>query len=200
MGQTILKKINQTSGLSFVDSYGTASVLIDFSNVNSIKKNIEIALTNSTPLVIGTTGLREPDFLLLREASKKIPVFHSSNMSEGMAAFKTLVSEAAKKLGENASVEIIETHHIHKMDTPSGTAILLKEMLPLERGVKVTSIREGEVMGEHKVIFSVGSEIIELTHKAGNREIFATGALKAAKWLILQKPGYYSMDDALDAT
>jgi 4-hydroxy-tetrahydrodipicolinate reductase len=198
MGQSIQMEISQNSDFSLIHTLEDADILIDFSTPEATKKSAKLAQKYSIPLVIGTTGLGESELEILREGAKVTPILHSNNMSLGMATFKSLVVETAKKLGDDVTIEIIETHHIHKIDAPSGTAISLKEALPNPVDVKISSLREGEVFGEHIVKFSNDHEVIELKHTANGREIFAQGALKAALWLQGKPSGFYTLDDMLN--
>ncbi|MGY8985052.1 MAG: 4-hydroxy-tetrahydrodipicolinate reductase [Sphingomonadales bacterium] len=198
MGKSILLEIGEAQDLEFSPTCEKANVLIDFSNVSAVFKNLRLATNALIPLVVGTTGLGETEWDSLKEASKAIPILHSNNMSKGIALFKNLVKKTAVTLEGNVSIEIIETHHIQKIDSPSGTAIMLKNALPSKINVKITSIREGRNIGEHTVRFSNGAEVIELKHFALSRQVFAKGAISASRWLIKQPPGLYSIDDVLE--
>ena len=169
-------------------------------------------------IVIGTTGFTEPELAEIKAASSEIPVFISPNMSLGVNLLFRLTSEAAKNL-PGYQVEITETHHDQKVDAPSGTAKKLAEVVAEARGnnlaevavygregrpgprkpeeIGIHALRIGDVVGEHTVIFAAAGERIELTHKAGSRNILASGAIKAALFLSKQKPGLYSMDDLI---
>jgi 4-hydroxy-tetrahydrodipicolinate reductase len=152
-------------------------------------------------LVIGTTGHSQEQRRLIEKTAQSLPVVFASNFSIGVNVLFWLTRKAAEQLGGDFDAEIIETHHTMKKDAPSGTAKTLAEILKAAKKtpseIPVQSIREGDVVGEHTVIFSGPSERLELTHRAASREIFALGALRAAKWIIDQPPGLYSMQDVL---
>ena len=214
MGKSILLEIGEAQDLEFSPTCEKANVLIDFSNVSAVFKNLRLATNALIPLVVGTTGLGETEWDSLKEASKAIPILHSNNMSKGIALFKNLVKKTAVTLEGNVSSglphigtfgEVARTsmminalNHIQKIDSPSGTAIMLKNALPSKINVKITSIREGRNIGEHTVRFSNGAEVIELKHFALSRQVFAKGAISASRWLIKQPPGLYSIDDVLE--
>ncbi len=151
-------------------------------------------------MVIGTTGLTDAQTKEIEVAANKLPIVFSTNMSIGVNLLFKLVKETAAKLSKDYSVRIIEAHHIHKKDAPSGTAKHLAAIVG-NTGFKVAdikSIREGEIIGDHEVVFDSGVDTIRLSHSAKTRDIFAKGALAAAKWLVKKKPGLYSMQDVLN--
>ncbi len=172
-------------------------VVIDFSAPEVSLVLAEQAAEKKFKLVIGTTGFGEAEEKMLSEAARKTAIVKAPNMSLGVNVFFKLAQEAARALGYDA--EIIETHHVHKKDKPSGTALFAGGLIEKATGknVKYQSLREGEVVGDHKVIFTGPSERIELFHHAGSRDTFAAGALQAAKWVVKQKPGLYGMKDVL---
>ena len=176
-------------------------VAIDFSNANAVSEICAAAAQHRKPLVTGTTGHSQEQRRLVEQTAESVPVVFSSNFSIGVNVLFWLTRKAAEELGSNFDVEIVETHHKMKKDAPSGTAKTLAEVLKATKKtqseIPIQSIREGDVVGEHTVIFSGPSERLELTHRAASREIFARGALRAAKWIINQPPGLYSMQDAL---
>jgi 4-hydroxy-tetrahydrodipicolinate reductase len=198
------------------DFTGEADIIVDFSNASALTGLVDYALSRNMPLLIATTGLAEDQIELLKEASAKIPVFRTGNMSLGVNILCELVKKTAKILGEGFDIEIVEKHHNTKVDAPSGTALMLAEAA--KEGVKdakyvyerqsrrqkrekneigIHSIRGGTIVGEHEVIFAGFDEVITLSHSASSRELFATGALKAAVFLAEQKPGLYSMADVV---
>ncbi len=182
-----------------LDVIKAAGVLIEFTTPQATIEHIKAAVRFSIPVVVGTTGLSEGDLAELKKASKKIPVLFSPNMSVGVNCLFGLIGDAAKRLGPDYQVNITEAHHIHKKDSPSGTAKRLAEIIK-ESGSEVTgikAIREGEIVGDHRVIFESAVDRIELFHSAKTRDIFAIGALRAAKFIIGKKPGLYSMEDVL---
>jgi 4-hydroxy-tetrahydrodipicolinate reductase len=176
-------------------------VAIDFSNADAITEVSAAALQHHKPLVIGTTGHSQEQRRLIEETAQSLPVVFASNFSIGVNVLFWLTRKAAEQLGGDFDAEIIETHHKMKKDAPSGTAKTLAEVLKATKKtqteIPIQSIREGDVVGEHTVIFRGPSERLELTHRAASREIFARGALHAAKWIINQPPGLYSMQDVL---
>ena len=201
--------------------FSDSDVVIDFTTPQSTLQNILTASELSTPLVIGTTGLDEKIVDAVKEHSKKIPILQSSNMSVGMNLLFDFVYHAASTLKEvDYDIEISESHHKHKIDAPSGTAITLGEQAAKGRKVdfndakeldriNLTSVRKkgsigfavtrgGEIAGEHTVSFIGKDDRIDLIHKAHNRSIFVKGAIKAAIFLSKQKKGLYSMKDVVE--
>lgn len=190
-----------------------ADVIIDFSNPEAIEELSKYALKRDMPLVIGTTGLKESHKDMLIEASRDVAVFVSHNMCLGVFLMVNLARKAAKIL-KNYDVEIVEKHHNQKIDAPSGTALMIADSIKKERPdakyiysrknrnqkrskneIGIHSIRAGNIVGEHQVIFGGKNEVIEITHSLGSRNVLAEGALRAAKFIISQKPGLYTMDD-----
>src|SRR5262249_61772776 len=157
------------------------------------------ALHHGKPLVIGTTGRSQQQRKAIEETAHSAPVVLASNFSVGVNVLLWLTQRAAELLGSDFNPEIVETHHKMKKDAPSGTGKTLAEILKAVRNseIPIQSIREGDVVGEHTIIFSGPGESLELTHRAANRGIFALGALRAAKWIINKPPGLYSMQDVL---
>ena len=199
-----------------------SDVAIDFSLADATPSVLEAVLAAEIPLVIGVSGLNSETLAAIDGISQTVPILYDRNMSLGIAVLDRLVREAAATLGAGFDAEIHETHHVHKKDAPSGTALKLgaslaaarqqefdsvmeydptglnRPLTPGQIGFEVT--REGEVPGEHTVILTSGSERLELKHVALNRRVFADGALKAAQWLVSQPPGLYSMHHLLLAT
>lgn len=196
-----------------------SDVLIDFSSPGALKDNLEDAMLAKKPIVIGTTGLEESHHHLIDAAAHSIPVLQTGNMSLGVNLIAALVESAAAKLGEDWDIEIVEMHHRHKVDAPSGTALLLGEAAARGRGITLAdhsergrdgitgarkrgsigfaALRGGSVAGDHQVIFATDDERIEIGHRAENRTIFARGAVKAALWLAAQPAGRYDMKSVL---
>jgi 4-hydroxy-tetrahydrodipicolinate reductase len=176
-------------------------VAIDFSHADAITEICAAAFQHRKPLVIGTTGHSKEQRRIIEETARSLPIVFASNFSIGVNVLFWLARKAAEQLGGDFDAEIIETHHKMKKDAPSGTAKTLAEVLKAAKKtqseIPIQSIREGDVVGEHTVIFSGPSERLELTHRAASREIFALGALRAAKWIISQPAGLYSMQDVL---
>ncbi|MBN2825789.1 MAG: 4-hydroxy-tetrahydrodipicolinate reductase, partial [Campylobacterales bacterium] len=176
------------------------------------------ALKNPKPLVIATTGFTPHQQNLMMEASKAMPLLYSSNMSVGIALLKQLVEQVSRTL-KDFDIEIVEQHHRHKVDSPSGTAITLGEFAAKGRGQKledvrisgrdgqigarskdeiaVMALRGGDIVGRHTVGFYNDGEFLELNHTATSRDTFSKGALRAAKWLVSQEIGFYSINDCL---
>jgi 4-hydroxy-tetrahydrodipicolinate reductase len=175
-------------------------VAVDFSQADATAEICRIALEYSKPFVIGTTGHSQDQRRIIEETAQSVPIVFASNFSIGVNVLFWLTRKAAEQLGGDFDAEIIETHHTMKKDVPSGTAKTLADVLKarkMQSEIPIRSIREGDVVGEHTVIFSGPSERLELTHRAASREIFARGALRAAKWIIGKPAGLYSMQDVL---
>jgi 4-hydroxy-tetrahydrodipicolinate reductase len=174
-------------------------VAIDFSQADSIDEICRAASQHGKSLVIGTTGHSQRQRKTIEETAHSVPIVLASNFSVGVNVLFWLTQKAAELLGADFNPEIVETHHKMKKDAPSGTAKTLAEILKATRNseIPIQSIREGEIVGEHAVIFRGPGESLELTHRAANRGIFALGALRAAKWIINKPPGLYSMQDVL---
>jgi 4-hydroxy-tetrahydrodipicolinate reductase len=176
-------------------------VIVDFSHAQAIDEICRAALQHSKALVIGTTGHSQEQRRTIEEAVRSLPIVFASNFSVGVNVLFWLTRKAAELLGRDFNPQIIETHHKMKKDAPSGTAKTLAELLKaaqkIQNEIPIQPIREGEVVGEHTVIFTGPSERLELTHRAASREIFARGALRAARWIVGRPPGLYSMQDVL---
>ena len=211
MGKTISGLANGDSEIDLVGQcdFGdpiepamkNCDVAIDFSNADAVPEICRVALQHRKALVIGTTGHSEEQHRMIEETAQSLPIVFASNFSIGVNVLFWLTSKAAERLGGDFDAKIVETHHKMKRDAPSGTAKTLAEVLKANRKtqseIPIESIRQGDVVGEHTVIFSGPSERLELTHRAARREIFARGALRAAKWIINQPPGLYSMQNVL---
>jgi 4-hydroxy-tetrahydrodipicolinate reductase len=176
-----------------------SDVAIDFSQADSIDEICPAASQHSKSLVIGTTGHSQQQRKTIEETAHSVPIVLASNFSVGVNVLFWLTQQGAELLGSEFKPEIVETHHKMKKDAPSGTAKTLAEILKAVRNseIQTQSIREGDVVGEHTVIFKGPGEQLELTHRAANRGIFALGALRAAKWIVRKPPGLYSMQDVL---
>ncbi len=176
-------------------------VIVDFSHAGAIDEICRAASQHGKSLVIGTTGHSQEQRRIIEKAAESLPIVFASNFSIGVNVLFWLTRKAAELLGRDFSPEIIETHHKMKKDAPSGTAKTLADVLKtvqkIQSEIPIQSIREGEVVGEHTVIFSGPGERVELTHRAANREIFARGAVRAAKWIVGKPAGLYSMHDVL---
>jgi 4-hydroxy-tetrahydrodipicolinate reductase len=209
MGQTVRDlaqsdpEIKITAQCDLGDSIEPAmkicDVAIDFSQAESIDEICRAALQHGKSLVIGTTGHSRQQRKTIQETAHSVPIVLASNFSVGVNVLFWLTQKAAELLGSDFNPEIVETHHTMKKDAPSGTAKTLAEVLKAVRNseIPIQSIREGDVVGEHSVIFRGSSERLELTHRTANRGIFALGALRAAKWIVHKRAGLYSMQDVL---
>lgn len=178
-----------------------ADVIIDFSLFEATEKVAAAVARFGRPLVCGVSGLGEAQLAALEEAAKSVPVVYDRNMSQGIAVLQELVARAARSLGDEYAIEIHETHHIHKKDAPSGTALKLGESIAEARdrddSVHYQSERRGEVPGDHEVIFSSPTERLTLGHSVTTRSVFAEGALRATRWIANRQPGLYDMHDVL---
>jgi 4-hydroxy-tetrahydrodipicolinate reductase len=196
-----------------------SDVLVDFSSPGGLEASLDACVAAGKPIVIGTTGLAERHHFLIDDAACDIPILQTGNTSLGVNMLAALVEQAARQLGADWDIEILEMHHRHKVDAPSGTALLLGEAAAKGRAVNLkdhsergrdgitgarppgnigfASLRGGSVAGDHSVIFASDNERIELIHRAENRAIFASGAVKAAEWLARQNAGRYNMQEVL---
>jgi 4-hydroxy-tetrahydrodipicolinate reductase len=186
-------------GNSIEPAMKNCDVAIDFSQADSLDDICRAALQHRKSLVIGTTGHSQQQRKTIETTAHSVPIVLASNFSVGVNVLFWLTRKTAQLLGSGFDPEIVERHHKMKKDAPSGTAKTLGEIVKALRNseIPIQSIREGDVVGEHTVIFTGPGERLELTHRAANREIFAAGALRAAKWIINKPPGLYSMQDVL---
>ncbi len=192
---------------SLDDCETRVDLLIDFTLPGGTADAASWCAAKGVALVSGTTGLTGTDISALETAARVIPVLWAPNLSHGVALMTALVRQAGSAMGESAKVSINDIHHRHKLDSPSGTALALAVAVKEGRSAHISkgedaepifaSVREGEVVGEHAVSFVTDDEVIEITHKALERDVFAKGALKAGQWLVNQQPGYYSTGDWL---
>jgi 4-hydroxy-tetrahydrodipicolinate reductase len=198
---------------------GVSDVLIDFSAPGALAANLDACIASGKPIVIGTTGLEPAHHAAIDAAAAQIPVLQTGNTSLGVNLIAALVRDAASRLGPEWDIEIVEMHHRHKVDAPSGTALLLGQAAAAGRNIDLAAhsesgrdgvtgprargaigfaaLRGGSVAGDHQVIFAGEGERIEIGHRAETRTIFARGAVTAALWLINQPPGRYAMPDVL---
>ena len=196
------------------------SVLIDFTLPEVMLKNLAFCRKAGKAMVIGTTGLDAAQKQVLAEAGKDIPIVFAANFSVGVNLSLKLLDMAARVLGDDADIEIIEAHHRHKIDAPSGTALRMGEVIADALGrdlqkvavygreghtgareretIGFATVRGGDVVGDHTVLFACEGERLEVTHKASSRMTFAKGAVRAALWLDGREPGLYDMQDVLD--
>ena len=196
-----------------------ADAVIDFSHPAALDGLLDFCAARRLPIVLATTGYSEEQLARIGEAAKSVPVFRSANMSLGINVLMDLIRRAAALLGEDFDVEIEERHHRRKLDAPSGTALMLADAaaqaLPYEaeyvydrhsvrkprdkREIGISSLRGGTIVGEHTVVFAGRDEVIEISHHAASREVFAVGAVKAAKFLAgVDAPGLYDMSDLIN--
>ena len=209
--------VNTVSSLA--DVVNDFDVLIDFTTPETTLANLAVCVEAGKASVIGTTGLTDEDKAALATFAEKTPVVFASNMSVGVNLSFKLLALAAKALGEDYDIEVIETHHHHKVDSPSGTALSMGEAVADALGkdlkecaiygregqvgarpkgeIGFATIRAGDVVGDHTVLFANEGERFEITHKASSRMTFAKGSVRAAKWLVNQPAGLYSMQDVL---
>ena len=201
-------------------AFKKTDIIIDFTVPDCTLEILKIASKLQKKVVIGTTGFTRNQENLIKKYSKKIPILKAGNMSLGVNLLMYLTEIASKSLSEKYLSKIHEVHHKHKIDYPSGTALMLgkgiadgknknlynligrkflnKKSFPYGKKINFNSIRKGEIIGEHEVKFSSGKEIITLNHKAFDRTLYSDGALTASKWLMKKKPGLYSMRDLLN--
>ena len=241
MGQQLIKSVNKNKSFKLVsltenrkiirkvsgikpelnseNAFKKANVIIDFTLPRCTLDILKIATKLKKKVVIGTTGFSKKEENLLRKYSKKIPILKAGNMSLGVNLLMYLTEITSKSLSNNYLYKVLEVHHKHKKDYPSGTALMLgkgiangknkdlydligkkflnKKSFPYGKKINFNSIRKGEIIGEHEVKFSSGKEIITLNHEAFDRALYADGALTAAEWLVKKKSGLYSMRDLL---
>ena len=242
MGQQLIKATKKTRGYSLYslteykqinkkisgikpqlnteNAFKKTDVIIDFTIPRCTLEVLKIASKLKKRVVIGTTGFTKKEESLIKIYSKKIPILKAGNMSLGINLLMYLTEIASKSLGESFLSKVYEVHHKHKIDHPSGTALMLgkgiaigknkdfynivgkkylnKKSFPFGKKINFNSIRKGETIGEHEVKFSSGKEIITLNHEAFDRALYSEGALTAGKWLMKKKPGLYSMRDLLN--
>ena len=173
--------------------------LIDFTLPESTLAHVEACLRSGVAMVIGTTGLDAKGEAKIKEASKTIPIVFSPNMAIGVNVLFNIVAETAQVLGKDFSIKVDETHHVHKKDSPSGTAKMIARVIKEVSGteVPIEAFRKGEVIGNHGIVFDGEYETLEVRHDAKSRDVFAAGALKAAEFLAGKKPGLYTMKEVL---
>ncbi|CAL4042283.1 4-hydroxy-tetrahydrodipicolinate reductase [Buchnera aphidicola (Tetraneura ulmi)] len=181
-------------------------VLIDFTHPKKTMEYIDFCKKNKKKIVIGTTGFNKKEELKIKNVSKEIGVVLSSNFSTGINILIKIIKDITKIIGKKSEVKIIEYHHNKKIDSPSGTALTLKKVINETfykkyqeiKNIDISSIRMGDISGEHSIFFSFLGEYLEITHKSINRKIFANGAIDAAIWLQSKKTGLFNMQEVLD--
>ncbi len=211
-------KFNNSQGFPVFKSFKEINVdcdlIIDFSNPALLDSMLDFALNKKIPLVIATTGFSESQIEQIKNAAKEIPIFFTFNMSLGVNLICSLAKKAAKILGDGFDIEIVEKHHNQKIDAPSGTAIMLansinevfndklsyeydrhsKRQKRPKNEIGIHSVRGGTIVGEHDVIFAGHDEVITISHSAYSKEVFAVGAVKAAKFIYGKNAGLYDMN------
>ncbi len=206
--------------INSIDAFKKAKVIVDFTVPKCTLQILRIAVKQKKRVVIGTTGFSEKEEKLIKNLSRKIPILKAGNMSLGVNLLMYLTEIASKSLSTDFLSKVYEVHHKHKIDYPSGTALMLakgiaegknksfysligkkylnKKSFPYSKKINFNSIRKGEVIGEHEVRFSSGKETIKLNHESFDRALYSEGALTAASWLMSKKAGLYSMRDLLN--
>ena len=220
MGKAIAKAAEDDPAFAIDPDH--ADVLIDFSAPDALRDSLDRAISAGIPILVGTTGLQPDHHAAIAEAAKSIAVIHAPNTSLGINLLRDLVEQAAARLGPEWDIEILEMHHRHKLDAPSGTALMLGQSAAKARGstlqdlgrfdrisenpharepgtIGYASLRGGSVAGDHVVILAGEGERLELGHRAESRMIFARGALAAARFLVGKPAGLYTMRDVIAA-
>jgi len=214
MGQAVASALGNDSkaelagiwqrGEPLADIVAGSNVLVDFSLPDALAEVIAAVGDHDKPLVCGVSGLDESQMAALKSLSASVPIVFDRNMSQGIAVLQSIAKSVAASLGGEYSVEIHETHHVHKLDSPSGTALKLADAVAAGQGIDAGTAkvefkveRRGEVPGDHSVIWSSPMETVTLAHSVTTRDVFAAGALRAAHWVVAQQPGLYSMHDVL---
>ena len=214
-----LKPVGVKIGAGAEDVFKASDVVIDFTVPRATAAHAALAAAGKTALVIGTTGIAGAEAQAIRDAGRSVPIVWAPNMSAGVNLMFALTERVAKALGPDYDIEILEMHHKHKVDAPSGTALGLGEAAARGRGVSLkdmaargrdgitgarktgaigfAALRGGDVVGDHYVMFAGEGERLELVHKGSSRRIYSRGALRAALWLMGKKPGVYDMADVL---
>ena len=213
------KKIDAPIHDSLEAFSGRRPIVIDFTTIDATINHLSWCVSREVPCVIGTTGFSADREQSISEAAKTIPVVYAPNFSVGVNVVFDLLDRAARVFGDTADIEVIEAHHRHKIDSPSGTALALGRVIAnaLDRDLETSAVfgregqtgvrpreqigfatvRGGDVVGDHTVLFAADGERVEITHKASNRRTFANGAVRSAVWASQQDPGLYSMRDVL---
>lgn len=231
MGQAVASSVSEDPdtrvaagidlGDSLEDALEKSNVVIDFTLPSFTNELIEGCVSKQVPVVMGTTGHDDDQLAMIKDASRTIPIVHAPNFSVGVNTLFWLTQKATEIIGEDYDLEVIEMHHRHKKDSPSGTARRLAEILAevrelsydedcrhgrfgdvgarTSKEIGVHALRGGDVVGDHTVVYATDGERLELTHKASSRQTFSNGAVRAAKWLVEQKAdkGLFDMQDVL---
>lgn len=188
-----IKISSSPDGIFLVD------VFVDFTFPDASEANLDYVAKYKKALVLGTTGFGEAQLRKIEEISRLVPIVFSPNMSVGVNVLFSILPELARRLGPDYGIEIVEAHHQAKKDAPSGTARRFAELLAevAHKKIPAHSVRLGDIVGDHSIIFCGNSERIEVKHQAHSRDLFALGALKAARWVYNKPAGLYSMQDVL---
>jgi 4-hydroxy-tetrahydrodipicolinate reductase len=218
MGKAITKAVAADERFAIDEHHG--DVLVDFSAPDGLRASLDRAISARIPILVGTTGLKPEHHAMIEDAAKQVAIIYAPNTSLGISLLKDLVEQATARLGPDWDVEILEMHHRHKVDAPSGTALMLGQAAAKGRGATLqelsrfdrisehpharepgtigyASVRGGSIAGEHVVILATEGERVELSHRADSRMIFARGALAAARFLVGRPAGLYSMRDVI---
>ena len=221
MGRAIGKAVEANPAFAIDQDHG--DILIDFSAPDALDASLDRAIATSVPILVGTTGLQPEHHAKIENAAKQVAIIYAPNTSLGVNLLRQLVEEAAARLGPDWDIEVLEMHHRHKVDAPSGTALMLAQAAAKGRGSTIqelgrfdrisehpharepgtigfASLRGGSVAGEHMVVLAGEGERIELGHRADSRMIFARGALAAARFLFEKPAGLYTMRDVIEAS
>ena len=197
MGRSLLACSSKHPHMQNVSKLKDSDVVLDFSVADAAVEHIQAAHHLQKPLILGTTDLPAAAFEALQQAALSIPIIQSANFSIGIALCLEFASQLGNTLYGRSQIEIFETHHIHKKDRPSGTALTLARAIhsAAPQEIPIHSRRQEETVGEHQLTCSLAHETIEIKHTAHSRAAFAEGALLAAEWLLSQPPGLYSLKD-----
>lgn len=214
MGQAIKQTVENTDDLSLAGLWrrnesldevlAAADVAIDFSLPDANADVLQAVERHRVPLVCGVSGLAEGQVAQMREVAKIVPIVFDRNMSQGIAVLNDVVKRVVASLGDDFDIEIHETHHVKKLDSPSGTALKLADAVAAAKGldtaaadIKFEVERRGDVPGDHTIILSSSTERISLSHSVTTRQVFVEGAVRAARWVAEKPPGMYDMSDVL---
>ena len=214
MGQALAQSVEAAADLvlagvwarggSLSDVLAGADVAIDFTLPEANSEVLHAVAEQGVPLVCGVSGLGDDQLAAMQDAAAALPIVFDRNMSQGVNVLNDVVGRVAAALGDEFSIEVHETHHVHKLDSPSGTALKLAESIAAARGwdaadarIKFEVERRGEVPGDHSVILSSPTERISLEHSVTTRQVFVDGALRAARWVVGKPAGWYNMSDVL---
>lgn len=214
MGQAIAQSVDNSDDLALAgiwqrgesldDVLRDADVLIDFSLPEANAEVLQAALAHQVPLVCGVSGLSDDQLAALQSAASQLPIVYDRNMSQGITVLNDIVKRVAAALGSEFEIEIHETHHVHKLDSPSGTALKLADSIAAAKGVDRDAAgisfeveRRGDVPGDHSVMLASPTEKLSFSHSVATRLVFVAGALRASRWLVGRPSGLYDMSDVL---